>query len=1247
MPANAVTIQINATDSASAAFQNVANALRGLGNEGEKAGEKFKKKTEAMKENEKALSNLKKMAMGYLSLKVGQAIVQEMDAWTRMANQLKGVTRDSQDLQKTQDKLYKLAQDTRSPIEATTVLYSRLSRSTKDLHFNQGQLLTITKAISQGFQISGATANEAQNAVIQLSQGLGSGTLRGEELNSVMENASFLAMKMAEGMGVPYEQFKKLAAEGKLTSTAITEALLKTASSIDSEFAKTTGTVEQSITTMGNAWGRMLNSLNETFRITQGLSNLFIGIGNIIDTLSSKEFWGIIGDRSFGQNLRTLIGSGLASGALGGGFQQYGAEMLANIEAESAAKEKAGIGLMFAESSGGAQRFLRTRRLELQSVDAKRAADQAKEMIKAAEDQKKWMQSQLEGVGEYGAAYDLGALSDDQKSSLIRDNLSGFAEGFETLDDVVIDTEADISMFFQTMKPPPDLSTKWKQISYNIRQFFTAPGAGVFPAMSKGLKDFMASLGTVYDQVRNATVAGLQTFRSGLSKAFGDFLFGDESRENLDEAVDRLRMLQGEVPGLQLDVLGQFGEQAGAQREAWDAIFGAVLAEPLPNEAVQQINDLRAQMMGLFAQPNEENRQEFAAGIEETIASLTARQGIIDRFKDLGGDIVDAMKQGGQVFIVEALTGMVMKGLLGLGESILSGILKQKTTELGTNMGIDIATAGTSEVMDMFYGVSIGTPDVSAAHSALDTVRTKIAEIGSAIAKPFVATAKFLYEGFTGPIWDKLRDWGGTASKGFGAVWDGFSGVTDASWLKLKDWGGTASKTIEAVFQQGSGWAGDAWNFINSAGSITKTITAAIEFASDAASTIQNAFSAVGNIGQGIKTGLGSVVVQAFAAGQVASSIGSLFSSSGAIGMQIGAQLGALLGSVLPGVGTGIGTLIGTGIGAIMGKIMGLGDETQEARQQQLKLSETLTEIAARGGIGGFLSTYGATVSGGNIADIEFAGQNQQLVFDLLREQVQADEFTRLTRLQLGISRAAAEQLTTLVRGDELTVPLMDELRAALASVGIPIVGASGGLPSSPGTPSPTGPAPNPEPAPTPPPAPNPATAHVDLFTFGLGSGTWANTYAPGGAWNFATAIPAARTAIDRVNTYLAAGSRYSLDDAAIQSLLLAGGAGINVPLYQQGTPRVPGSPSQMVPAILHGGEAVLPAREAEAYRQGRSGGVTINLNVYGNGDSALVKLIKEKAMPAIIDGVDRAIRSKARWGAFEMDNRAVRTVLQ
>lgn len=218
----------------------------------------------------------------------GAAVVQLgrlADEYTNLQNRLRLVTTGTENLSRVTKELQGIANATRSDFTATGELYARLASTTKELGLSQQQMLTFTKQLNQAIVLSGATAQEAAGGLRQLSQGLASGTLRGDELNSVLENFPKVAQIIAEGMGHSIGQIRKLGAEGKISAQAIIEAFAKAGDQLDKDFATTVPTLSQSFTVLKNNFLIFIGQLNESTGITAKLSELIIKLANNLDTI--------------------------------------------------------------------------------------------------------------------------------------------------------------------------------------------------------------------------------------------------------------------------------------------------------------------------------------------------------------------------------------------------------------------------------------------------------------------------------------------------------------------------------------------------------------------------------------------------------------------------------------------------------------------------------------------------------------------------------------------------------------------------------------------------------------------------------------------------------------------------------------------------------------------------------------------------------------------------------------------------
>lgn len=185
---------------------------------------------------------------------------------------LRLATRNQEQFNLAQRGTFDIAQATRTSVASTIDLYSRLERSTRELGTNQSTLLQLTESINQAAQISGGGPG-AEAALFQLSQGLASGVLRGEELNSVLEQTPRIGQAIADGLNVPIGALRKLAEEGKLTSKVIGDAILSQREVLNEEFAKLPLTISGAFTQLRNSFALFVGQADQAAGASSKVAN--------------------------------------------------------------------------------------------------------------------------------------------------------------------------------------------------------------------------------------------------------------------------------------------------------------------------------------------------------------------------------------------------------------------------------------------------------------------------------------------------------------------------------------------------------------------------------------------------------------------------------------------------------------------------------------------------------------------------------------------------------------------------------------------------------------------------------------------------------------------------------------------------------------------------------------------------------------------------------------------------------------
>lgn len=161
------------------------------------------------------------------------------DGYIGLQNRLKLVTTSQKELNQATEDTYRISQVTASSWDSTAQVYQRFAQNAKSLGINLKQAASLTETVSKAIAISGGTAASSEAALVQFSQALSSGILRGEEYNSISEQAGGLRDAIAKGLNISVGDLRNWANEGKLTTDVVVKALTNAKISVDDLFGKT------------------------------------------------------------------------------------------------------------------------------------------------------------------------------------------------------------------------------------------------------------------------------------------------------------------------------------------------------------------------------------------------------------------------------------------------------------------------------------------------------------------------------------------------------------------------------------------------------------------------------------------------------------------------------------------------------------------------------------------------------------------------------------------------------------------------------------------------------------------------------------------------------------------------------------------------------------------------------------------------------------------------------------------------
>lgn len=227
-------------------------------------------------------------ALAAIGLSIGvREISQGFDAYTNLENKIKAVTDTSYEAAAAMKAVIETANANRQSIDATGTTFQRMTVATGEMGLSQEQVIEHTDTLQKMFALSGATGAEASGALVQLTQALGAGALRGEEFNSVNEAGGLLMRQIAKEMKVSRGELKGLAGDGKITSDILIRAMENMRGEMVDKFGKMTPTIEAQWQVLKTSVVTFLGEMNKSTNIVKKVTDALAFLAEHVDGLFS------------------------------------------------------------------------------------------------------------------------------------------------------------------------------------------------------------------------------------------------------------------------------------------------------------------------------------------------------------------------------------------------------------------------------------------------------------------------------------------------------------------------------------------------------------------------------------------------------------------------------------------------------------------------------------------------------------------------------------------------------------------------------------------------------------------------------------------------------------------------------------------------------------------------------------------------------------------------------------------------
>lgn len=249
----------------------------------------------ASKQAQQAISGLKTgytaLASALAAVGIGlgaKQILETADSYTNLSARVKIAVGDTGSFEQAMSGVHQVALMTNSNLEATATLFTKVNDVGQKMGLTQQQNLDLVKTINMAIQTGGGSAQATEAALNQLTQALQSGVLRGDEFNSMAEQAPGLLKALSNGLAVSTAELRKMASEGQLSSSTVIQALQSQAKAVSDEYAKFPLTIGRALERIQTQWqitiGQMDQASDSSATVAQWLSAIADNM-DVVDVL--------------------------------------------------------------------------------------------------------------------------------------------------------------------------------------------------------------------------------------------------------------------------------------------------------------------------------------------------------------------------------------------------------------------------------------------------------------------------------------------------------------------------------------------------------------------------------------------------------------------------------------------------------------------------------------------------------------------------------------------------------------------------------------------------------------------------------------------------------------------------------------------------------------------------------------------------------------------------------------------------
>ncbi|AUC07399.1 tape measure protein [Acinetobacter lwoffii] len=226
-------------------------------------------------------------AMAALGVGLGlRELAEAADSYTNLSARIKIATAEHGNFEQAMAGVHQVALATNSNLEATAGLFTKVNDVGKQMGMTQQQSLDLVKTINMAIQTGGGSAQASEAAITQFTQALQSGVLRGDEFNSIMEQAPGISKALAASLGVTTGELRKMAETGELSTEKVIKALQGQSAAIQAEYDQFPTTIGNALTKIATQWQILIGTMDQANGASATVAEWLVVIADNMDVVN-------------------------------------------------------------------------------------------------------------------------------------------------------------------------------------------------------------------------------------------------------------------------------------------------------------------------------------------------------------------------------------------------------------------------------------------------------------------------------------------------------------------------------------------------------------------------------------------------------------------------------------------------------------------------------------------------------------------------------------------------------------------------------------------------------------------------------------------------------------------------------------------------------------------------------------------------------------------------------------------------